>query len=161
MNDKNKKGKQTFMKKEKLKITKTSLFMILAIILIAIFCISVSPVTMQNDTYYTIKIEWPYCYVQICYCYWYQYQWYCIFYFSCFYKFFYEIYCPYKQYECYQLCSCCYIWFCTYIAPIVTINDITLFFVSFSVTKNSDIPNMHDSMHVTIKIPMNPVAEYM
>ena len=56
MNDKNKKGKQTFMKKEKLKITKTSLFMILAIILIAIFCISVSPVTMQNDTYYTIKI---------------------------------------------------------------------------------------------------------
>ena len=56
MNYKNKKGKQTFMKKEKLKITKTSLFMILAIILIAIFCISVSPVTMQNDTYYTIKI---------------------------------------------------------------------------------------------------------
>ena len=51
--------------------------------------------------------------------------------------------------------------FSTYIAPIVTINDITLFFVSFSVTKNSDIPNMHDSMHVTIKIPMNPVAEYM
>ena len=47
MNYKNKKGKQTFMKKEKLKITKTSLFMILAIILIAIFCISVSPVTMQ------------------------------------------------------------------------------------------------------------------
>ncbi len=44
------------MKKEKLKITKTSLFMILAIILIAIFCISISPLTMQNDTYYTIKV---------------------------------------------------------------------------------------------------------
>lgn len=31
-------------------------FNILAIILIIIFCISVSPVTLQNDTYYTIKI---------------------------------------------------------------------------------------------------------
>ena len=61
MNYKNKKGKQTFMKKEKLKITKTSLFMILAIILIsiisiAIFAYSITPKSFQNDTFYTIKI---------------------------------------------------------------------------------------------------------
>lgn len=31
-------------------------FTIVAIILIAIFCISITPVTFQNDTYYTIKI---------------------------------------------------------------------------------------------------------
>lgn len=31
-------------------------FTILAIILIAIFCISITPVTLQNDTFYTIKI---------------------------------------------------------------------------------------------------------
>ena len=31
-------------------------FNIMAIILIAIFCFSVTPVTLQNDTYYTIKI---------------------------------------------------------------------------------------------------------
>ena len=31
-------------------------FTILAIILIAIFCIALTPVTFQNDTYYTIKI---------------------------------------------------------------------------------------------------------
>ena len=30
--------------------------MILAIVLISIFCVSISPVTMQNDTYYTIKV---------------------------------------------------------------------------------------------------------
>lgn len=44
------------MNKKILKISKTSLFMIMAIILITIFCISISPVTMQNDTYYTIKV---------------------------------------------------------------------------------------------------------
>lgn len=32
------------------------LFNFLAIILIAIFCISITPITLQNDTYYTIKI---------------------------------------------------------------------------------------------------------
>ena len=31
-------------------------FTILAVILIAIFCVSITPVTFQNDTYYTIKI---------------------------------------------------------------------------------------------------------
>ena len=31
-------------------------FTIIAIILIAIFCISLTPVTLQNDTFYTIKI---------------------------------------------------------------------------------------------------------
>ena len=31
-------------------------FKILAIVLIAIFCIALTPVTFQNDTYYTIKI---------------------------------------------------------------------------------------------------------
>ena len=31
-------------------------FNILAILLIAIFCFSISPVTLQNDTFYTIKI---------------------------------------------------------------------------------------------------------
>ena len=31
-------------------------FNILAIVLIAIFCLAISPVTLQNDTYYTIKI---------------------------------------------------------------------------------------------------------
>ena len=31
-------------------------FAILAVILIAIFCVAMTPVTLQNDTYYTIKI---------------------------------------------------------------------------------------------------------
>ena len=31
-------------------------FNVMAIILIAIFCISIAPVTLQNDTFYTIKI---------------------------------------------------------------------------------------------------------
>ena len=38
------------MKKKKI------IFEIMAIILIAIFCISISPKTLQNDTFYTIKI---------------------------------------------------------------------------------------------------------
>ncbi len=44
--------------KNKLKVQKkfNINFAIIAIILIAIFCISVTPVTLQNDTYYTIKI---------------------------------------------------------------------------------------------------------
>ena len=44
--------------KNKLKVQKkfNINFVIIAIILIAIFCISVTPVTLQNDTYYTIKI---------------------------------------------------------------------------------------------------------
>lgn len=35
---------------------KQTIFKIMAIILIAIFCISISPKTLQNDTFYTIKI---------------------------------------------------------------------------------------------------------
>ncbi len=38
------------------KINKNLLFELLAIVLIALFCISLTPKTLQNDTYYTIKI---------------------------------------------------------------------------------------------------------
>ena len=38
------------------KISKSVKFTILAVILISIFCIALTPVTLQNDTYYTIKI---------------------------------------------------------------------------------------------------------
>ena len=31
-------------------------FTVLAVVLIAIFCIAITPVTFQNDTFYTIKI---------------------------------------------------------------------------------------------------------
>jgi hypothetical protein len=41
---------------EKTKKIKNIRFEILAIILIAIFCIALSPVTLQNDTFYTIKV---------------------------------------------------------------------------------------------------------
>ena len=45
------------MEKEKNTINKNSIrFTIMAVILIAIFCFSISPVTLQNDTFYTIKI---------------------------------------------------------------------------------------------------------
>ena len=40
------------MKKDK----KSIIFTILSIILIAIFCLALTPVTFQNDTYYTIKV---------------------------------------------------------------------------------------------------------
>jgi hypothetical protein len=38
------------------KISSNIKFTILAIVLIAIFCVALTPVTLQNDTYYTIKI---------------------------------------------------------------------------------------------------------
>lgn len=38
------------------KMNATVKFTILAIILIAIFCVALTPVTLQNDTYYTIKV---------------------------------------------------------------------------------------------------------
>ena len=45
------------MKKESKEINRTDIrFNIMAILLIAIFCFSVSPITLQNDTFYTIKI---------------------------------------------------------------------------------------------------------
>ena len=43
-------------KEQKRKINSSVKFTILAVILIIIFCISITPVTLQNDTYYTIKI---------------------------------------------------------------------------------------------------------
>ena len=43
------------MKKRK-KIIDGVKFTIIAVVLIAIFCIAITPVTLQNDTYYTIKI---------------------------------------------------------------------------------------------------------
>ena len=46
MKNKNKKGIQR----------KTLVFNILAIICIILFCVAISPVTMQNDTYYTVKV---------------------------------------------------------------------------------------------------------
>lgn len=44
------------MNKEKKKIKIEFDFLCVAIILIAIFCVSITPVTFQNDTFYTIKI---------------------------------------------------------------------------------------------------------
>ena len=45
------------MEKGKKTIDKSSIrFTIMAVILIAIFCFAISPVTLQNDTFYTIKI---------------------------------------------------------------------------------------------------------
>ena len=41
---------------EKIKNNKEKIFEILAILLIIIFSISISPKTMQNDTYYTVTI---------------------------------------------------------------------------------------------------------
>ena len=41
---------------EKKKISNSIKFSIIAVILICIFCVAISPVTLQNDTYYTIKI---------------------------------------------------------------------------------------------------------
>ncbi|MCI8469912.1 MAG: hypothetical protein HFJ35_00090 [Clostridia bacterium] len=43
-------------KEEKEKINASLKFTIIAVILIAIFCIAITPVTLQNDTYYTIKV---------------------------------------------------------------------------------------------------------
>lgn len=50
---KNDKNKNVKLKK---KININVNFTVVAIVLIAIFCIAVTPVTFQNDTYYTIKI---------------------------------------------------------------------------------------------------------
>ncbi|MBR3001998.1 MAG: hypothetical protein IKF38_00255 [Clostridia bacterium] len=45
------------MKKiKKFKINNNIKFSIIAVVLIAIFCVAVTPITLQNDTYYTIKI---------------------------------------------------------------------------------------------------------
>ena len=49
-----KKEKNSKEKQSKIKASKK--FTIMAVILIAIFCFTLTPVTLQNDTYYTIKI---------------------------------------------------------------------------------------------------------
>src|SRR5690349_11679677 len=54
--EKETKEKSSENKENKSKISNSVKFTILAIILIIIFCISITPVTLQNDTYYTIKI---------------------------------------------------------------------------------------------------------
>lgn len=41
---------------KKFKINSKLCFFVIAIILIAIYCIAISPITLQNDTFYTIKI---------------------------------------------------------------------------------------------------------
>ena len=48
--------KEKNKKKEKKEMNVNVKFTIIAIVLIAIFCISITPVTFQNDTYYTIKV---------------------------------------------------------------------------------------------------------
>ena len=52
--------KQLIKKKEKkdkkTRVKSSTKFAIMAVILIAIFCLAMTPVTLQNDTYYTIKI---------------------------------------------------------------------------------------------------------
>ena len=44
------------MKKGKLRINTGIKFTIIAIVLIAVFCVAITPITLQNDTYYTIKV---------------------------------------------------------------------------------------------------------
>lgn len=43
-------------KKEQNQTKKNIIFHILAVVIISIFCVAVSPVTLQNDTYYTVRI---------------------------------------------------------------------------------------------------------
>ena len=43
-------------KNKKTRIKSSTKFTIMAVVLIAIFCLALTPVTLQNDTYYTIKI---------------------------------------------------------------------------------------------------------
>lgn len=51
-----KKEMEEKVKKKHKKISSSIKFTILAVILIAIFCVALTPVTFQNDTYYTIKV---------------------------------------------------------------------------------------------------------
>lgn len=50
------KSKKNYNEKTQIKKNNSVRFTIIAIILIIIFCISITPVTLQNDTFYTIKI---------------------------------------------------------------------------------------------------------
>ncbi len=61
LNKKLTKNKQIEKKEEKnenkkQKINREIIFTILAVVLISVFCVAITPVTFQNDTYYTIKI---------------------------------------------------------------------------------------------------------
>ena len=51
-----KKEKEKNKNKEKSKISAGIKFTIIAIVLIAVFCVVLTPITLQNDTYYSIKI---------------------------------------------------------------------------------------------------------
>ena len=51
-----KKEKEKNKNKEKSKISAGIKFTIIAIVLIAVFCVALTPITLQNDTYYSIKI---------------------------------------------------------------------------------------------------------
>ena len=55
-NKKEKKDKKIKSDNKENKISPSVKFTILALILIAIFCVALTPVTLQNDTYYTIAI---------------------------------------------------------------------------------------------------------
>ena len=50
--------KDIFMKKfiEKLRSKREDIFDVIAVLLIALFCYSISPKTLQNDTFYTVSI---------------------------------------------------------------------------------------------------------
>ena len=43
-------------KQGKKKISGNVKFIIVAVVLISIFCVALTPVTLQNDTFYTIKV---------------------------------------------------------------------------------------------------------
>ncbi len=51
-----KENKKNLPKKTKTKVNPNIKFTIMAVILIAIFCVALTPVSLQNDTFYTIKI---------------------------------------------------------------------------------------------------------
>ncbi len=53
---KNNKANSGNTKKKILNFSNSIKFSIIAVILITIFCVSITPITLQNDTYYTIKI---------------------------------------------------------------------------------------------------------
>ena len=42
--------------KKDIKISKNTIFTIIVLTLITIFSVAVTPITLQNDTYYTVKV---------------------------------------------------------------------------------------------------------
>lgn len=51
-----KKEKSKKVNAKKSKLSTSIKFTIVAVVLIAVFCVAITPITLQNDTYYTIKI---------------------------------------------------------------------------------------------------------